>query len=126
MRRESAVLESKLQEATARQLGFEKVSQMKLAVAKRIKAFCAGGGFLFAMCSGAETFDIALAADGVDISESIYDGDDSDADSQSKLDFTKTLAFENFTLEPGLSRRFSDINTGRPDFLKLIMIFYSV
>ncbi|NOT75106.1 MAG: asparagine synthetase B [Cyclobacteriaceae bacterium] len=126
MRRESAVLESKLQEATARQLGFEKVSQMKLAVAKRIKAFCAGGGFLFAMCSGAETFDIALAADGVDISESIYDGDDSDADSQSKLDFTKTLAFENFTLEPGLSRRFSDINTGRPDFFEAHNDFFIV
>jgi hypothetical protein len=89
---------------------------MKLAVAKKIKAFCAGGGYLFAMCSGAETFDIALAAEGVDINESAYDGDEPDPDAQLKLDFEKSLAFENFTLEPGYSRRFSDINTGRPDF----------
>ncbi len=118
LRRESAVIESKIQEATAKQLGYSKVSAMKLDVAKRIKAFCASGGYLFAMCSGAETFDIALAADGVDISESIYDGDEPDVDAQSKLDFTKALAFENFTLEPGSSRKFSDINTGRPDFFE--------
>ncbi len=116
LRRESSVIESKLQEATAHQLGFSKVSEMKLVVAKKIKAFCAGGGYLFAMCSGAETFDIALAADGVDISESIYDGDEPDVEAQSKLDFSNTLAFENFTLNPGSSRKFSDINTGRPDF----------
>lgn len=116
MRRESAVMESKVQETLAAQLGFSKVSEMKLAVAKRIKAFCAGGGYLFAMCSGAETFDIALAADGVDISESEFDGDDPDPIAQSKLDFSKTLAFENFTLEPGYSRKFSDINTGRMNF----------
>ena len=118
LQRESSQIESKLQEATAHQLGFSKVSEMKLAVAKKIKAFCAGGGYLFAMCSGAETFDIALAADGVDISESIYDGDEADEAAQSKLDFSKTLAFENFTLEPGSSRKFSDINTGRPEFFE--------
>lgn len=114
--RESAIIESKMQEATATRLGYSKVSEMKLAVAKKIKAFCAGGGYLFAMCSGAETFDIALAADGVEIGESMYDDDTPEA--QSKLDFSKTLAFENFTLEYGNSRRFSDINTGRPDFFE--------
>lgn len=116
LRRESAIIESKLQEALASQLGFAKVSAMKLAVAKKIKAFCAGGGYLFAMCSGAETFDIALAAEGIDINESTYDGDETDPNAQSKLDFNKTLAFENFTLEPGFSRKFSDINTGRHNF----------
>ena len=116
MRRESSVIESKLQEENAMRLGYTKVSQMKLDVAKRIKGFCAGGGYLFAMCSGAETFDIALAAEGVDIVESLFDGDDPETDAQSKLDFTKTLAFENFILEPGSSRKFSDINTGRQDF----------
>ena len=116
MRRESSVIESKLQEENALRLGYAKVSQMKLDVAKRIKGFCAGGGYLFAMCSGAETFDIALAAEGVDIVESLFDGDDPETDAQSKLDFTKTLAFENFILEPGSSRKFSDINTGRQDF----------
>ena len=92
------------------QFGYEQVSQMKLAVAKKIKGFCAAGGYLFAMCSGAETFDIALAAEGVDIVESIYDGDGMDPDAQAKLDFSKTFAFSNFTLEPAHARRFSDIN----------------
>lgn len=116
LRRESAVIESKVQETLAAQLGYGKVSAMKLDVAKKIKAFCAGGGYLFAMCSGAETFDIALAADGIDINDTEYDGDDSDPQAQTKLDFGKTLAFENFTLEPGHSRKFSDINTGRNNF----------
>ncbi len=78
------MIESQLQEATAHQLGYDKVSKMKLDVAKKIKAFCAGGAYLFAMCSGAETLDIALAADGVDISESIYDGDEPDENAQDK------------------------------------------
>ncbi len=116
LRRESAMIESKLQEATAQQLGYSKVSLMKLDVAKKIKGFCAGGGHLFAMCSGAETLDIALAAEGIDIAESMFDGDDADIHAQEKLDFSKTLAFEKFTLDPGSSRRFSDINTGRPGF----------
>jgi hypothetical protein len=113
--RQSAIIESKMQEATAARLGYAKVSDMKLDVALDIKAFVAGGGYLFAMCSGAETFDIALAAEGVDISEITYDADD-DTKSTGRLDFGKTLAFENFTLENENSRRFSDINTGRPDF----------
>ncbi|WP_234733104.1 asparagine synthetase B [Tellurirhabdus bombi] len=102
----------KAQESIAQKFNYQKVSQMKLAVAKTIKGFCAGGGYLFAMCSGAETFDIALAAEGVDIVESTYDGDGIDPGAQSKLDFTKTAAFQNFTLDlngyNGMS--FSDIN----------------
>ncbi|AUD02473.1 asparagine synthetase B [Spirosoma pollinicola] len=105
----------KVQEDIARKYGYSKVSQMKLAVAKGIKAFCAGGGYLFAMCSAAETLDIALAAEGVDIVGSSYDGDDVDPDAQSKLDFSKTFAFGNFTLEGDNGYRgfstFSDINS---------------
>jgi hypothetical protein len=126
LRRESAKIEADIQQATASRLGYSKVSAMKLDVAKRIKGFCAAGGYLFAMCSGAETFDIALAADGVDISESVYDGDEPDPNAQHKLDFTKTFAFENFTLEPGYSRRFSDINTGRPDFFERNTGYFNV
>jgi hypothetical protein len=114
--RSESQLEAALQEALASRLGYAKVSAMKLDVAKKRKTFCARGGYLFAMCSGAETFDIALAANGVDISESIYDGDERDPDANAKLDFSKSLAFEKFTLEPGDSRRFSDINTGWGDF----------
>lgn len=111
----SAIIESEMQEATAARLGYATVSAMKLEVAKKIKEFCAGGGYLFAMCSAAETFDIALAAEGIEISEAAYDVDD-ESNTQGKLDFNKTLAFENFTLENENRRRFSDINTGRPDF----------
>jgi hypothetical protein len=117
LRRESALVEAKIQEATAQRLGYGKVSAMKLDVAKKIKTFCATGGYLFAMCSGAETFDIALSAEGVDIIDNMYDGDD--ADEGATLDYTKTLAFENFTLEPGTNRKFSDINTGRPNFYEV-------
>jgi hypothetical protein len=85
-------------EILAKSLGFNKVSQLKLAVAKRIKEYVAGGGFLFAMCSATESFDIALAADGLDICESSFDGDEADATAQAKLDFSKTFAFQNFQI----------------------------
>jgi hypothetical protein len=119
-------LESKIQEATAQKLGYEKVSHMKLDVAKKIKAFCAGGGYLFAMCSAAETLDIALSAEGFDIIESIFDGDEQDANAQLKLDYSKSLAFENFTLEPAENRRFSDINTGRIYYLRSSDSYFTV
>lgn len=86
-------------EAYAKMLGFSKVSELKLAVAKNIKQFVAGGGFLFTMCSGTDSFDIALAAEGTDICERMYDGDPSDPQCQSKLDFSQTFAFEQFKLE---------------------------
>ena len=85
-------------EELARSLGFEKVSQCKLAVVRTIRDYIAGGGFMFAMCSATDTYDIALAADGVDICERMYDGDGADPNAQEKLDFSKTLAFQNFRL----------------------------
>lgn len=115
LRRESSIIQAKIQEATASRLGYASVTEMKLAVAKKIKGFGAGGGYLFAMCSGAETFDIALAAEGSGISFTDFTGED---DAATGLDFSKTLAFENFILEPATSRRFSNINTGRPDFFQ--------
>jgi hypothetical protein len=101
----------KNQEATAHIHGFKKVSQMKLAVARRIRDFCAGGGFLFAMCSGADSFDIALASWNTDICGDVYDGDAADPNAQSKLDFSQTLAFQNFTVDVNpYSHQFSDID----------------
>lgn len=85
-------------EAQARAFGFQKVSQKKLHVVKTIKAYIENGGYLFAMCSGADTFDIALAAEGTDICAVMFDGDPMDPNAQEKLDFSKTLAFHNFTL----------------------------
>ncbi len=86
------------QEATAQRLGYSKVSQMKLAVAKSIRDFVAGGGYLFAMCSGPDSFDVALAAEGVDICDVMFDGDPMDPQAQSKLDYSKTFAFTNFNI----------------------------
>ena len=101
----------KLQEATARKMGFKKVSQMKLEVAKTIKNFCGAGGFLFAMCSGTDSYDIALAAENTDICEQIFDGDGVDPDAQRKLDFSKTFAFHNFQLDLNpYNYEFSDID----------------
>lgn len=88
----------RLMESLARENGFSKVSQLKLAVAKKIAEYVAGGGFMFAMCSATDTYDIALAAEGVDICAEMYDGDPADPNAQQKLDFSKTLAFHNFQL----------------------------
>jgi hypothetical protein len=86
-------------EADAKMLGFSKVSELKLAVATNIKNFVIGGGFLFTMCSGTDSFDIGLAAHNTDICEQMFDGDASDPNCQEKLDFANTFAFENFKLE---------------------------
>ncbi|PWJ40148.1 asparagine synthetase B [Sediminitomix flava] len=86
-------------EASARKHGFSKVSELKGAVVKKISDYCVGGGFLFAMCSATDTYDIALAAEGVDITDHMYDGDPPDADAQKKLNYGKTFAFHNFKLK---------------------------
>jgi len=101
-------------EELARSLGFNKVSESKLAVVKKIRDFVGGGGFMFAMCSATDTYDIALAADGVDICADIYDGDAADPNAQSKLDYGKTFAFKNFTLVRNpLEYEFSNIDVGQ-------------
>lgn len=85
-------------EAMARKLGYNKVSKMKLAVAKKIRDFVAGGGYLFSMCSAPDSFDIALAAENTDICDVMFDGDPMDPNAQQKLDFSKTFAFANFKI----------------------------
>lgn len=88
----------KNQEAMAHKLGFNKVSQLKLAVVHKIRDFVMGGGFLFAMCSAPDSYDVALAAENVDICESMFDGDPMQPDAQAQLDFSKTFAFKNFRI----------------------------
>jgi hypothetical protein len=90
--------DQKSAEESAAKHGFKKVSQLKLAIAKKIKDFVAGGGYLFAMCSATDSYDIAMAAEGVDICDVPFDGDGMDPQAQQKLDFNKTLAFKDFTL----------------------------
>lgn len=98
-------------EKNAKMLGFSKVSELKLAVAQNLKNFVIGGGFLFTMCSGTDSFDIALAAQGLDICASVFDGDPADPRAQDKLDFNKTFAFQNFHLiEDPMVYEYSDID----------------
>ncbi len=85
-------------EQVARKLGFTKVSEEKKAVARAIRDFVAEGGFMFAMCSAPDSYDIALAAEGIDIVPAEFDGDGVTPDANKKLDFSKTFAFENFTV----------------------------
>jgi hypothetical protein len=102
-------------EVTARRRGFRKVSDLKQAVVETIRQYVGGGGFLFAMCSGTDTFDIAQAAAGVDIVPSEYDGDPVDPDALRRLDFERTFAFRDF--RPSFNAReyeHSDIDAGTP------------
>lgn len=104
--------EKRKAEELAYSLGFSKVSEAKLAVAKKIRDYVIGGGFMFAMCSATDTFDIALAAEGVDICEPMFDGDPSDPNYQSKIDYDKTFAFTDFILERDpMVYEFSSIDT---------------
>lgn len=86
-------------EKLAKELGFNKVSKQKLAVAQKIKDYVLGGGFMFAMCSATDSFDIALASQEIDICEPMFDGDKTTPNYQSKLDYSKTFAFKDFILE---------------------------
>ncbi len=115
-------------EQSARKHGFDKVSEMKLAVTKKIREFVSGGGFLFAMCSATDTYDIALASDGVDIVDWMFDGDPQDPRGQQKLNYENTFAFENFRISRDpFEYEFSNIDnqqrerglTQRNDFFQL-------
>ncbi len=86
-------------EQNAKQNGFKKVSEMMKAVSQTIKNFVGKGGFLFAMCSATDSYDISLAAQNVDIAAQMYDGDAADPDAQNKLEYNNTLAFTDFKLE---------------------------
>ena len=85
-------------ESMAAKHGFTKVSELKLAVAKKIRDYVLGGGFMFAMCSATDTWDIALAADGIDICEQVFDGDPADWSADRKLDFSRGFAFKDYKL----------------------------
>ena len=116
-------------EASAKSLGFDKVSDLKLDVAQKIRLYTIGGGFLFSMCSGTDSYDIALAAQDVDICERMYDGDPADPTAQSKLDFTKTFAFRKFLLKTNpLEYEYSSIDATKahsrtPENLDIFTLF---
>ena len=107
--------DERLQEAMAHKLGFPKVSLMKLAVAQKFRDFTSGGGFLFAMCSATDSYDIALAAEGVDICETMFDGDPADPKMNTKLDYSKCFAFQNYKLSTNpYEYEFSEIDNEPP------------
>ncbi|MFT4602191.1 MAG: hypothetical protein ACI857_002377 [Arenicella sp.] len=98
-------------EQMAAHLGFEKVSELKRDVALKIRNFVSGGGFLFTMCSGTDSYDIALSAQNTDICEQMFDHDASEPNYQSKIDYSQTLAFKDYTLEKDpMEYEYSDID----------------
>ncbi|MBN8589564.1 MAG: asparagine synthetase B [Rhodothermia bacterium] len=106
-------------EAEARNLGFRKVSQLKLAVAQTIRQYVLNGGFMFAMCSGSDTFDIALAAHKTDIAAAVFDGDALSPNAQNELDFDVTMAFQNFQVSMNpMEYEHSDIDVMPPPHLQ--------
>jgi hypothetical protein len=101
----------RLLEGEAKKLGFAKVSEMKKSVARKIKEYVANGGFMFAMCSATDSYDIALAAENTDICDAVFDGDPLDPDFASKMDYSKSFAFENYKLETNpLTYEYSEID----------------
>ncbi len=119
----------RVNEENARMLGFDKVSQLKLAVVKKIRDFVAGGGYLFSMCSAPDSFDVALAADGVDIVDVMFDGDPPDPNAQQKLNYGNCFAFTDFTIvtnpyEYEISS--IDVTTSRPRTIKEGMDFFTL
>tara|TARA_B100001741_G_C16552493_1_gene600178 strand:- start:129 stop:1310 length:1182 start_codon:yes stop_codon:yes gene_type:complete len=114
-------------EKSAKKMGFQKVSKAKLEVALKIREFTAGGGFLFAMCSATDTYDIALAAQDVDICEYMFDGDGIDPLSQEKLNFDNTFAFKDFILEKNPNvYEFSSIDATRTRKLSQSLDFFTL
>jgi hypothetical protein len=103
--------EERVQAEMARKLGFAKVTKLKAVVAMAIKDYVGRGGFMFGMCSATDTYDIALAAEGIDIADVVYDGDPPEAQASRRLDMSRTLAFKDFRLEMDpMIYRFSDID----------------
>ena len=93
------IKEKKEAEKLAAKLGYTKVSKSKLEVALKIRDYVVGGGFMFAMCSATDSFDIALSAEGIDICEPMFDGDGSTPSYQNKINYNKTFAFKDYILE---------------------------
>jgi len=119
--------QKRMSEQAAKKAGFSKVSEHKLAVVKKIKEFTAGGGFLFAMCSAADSYDIALAAEGVDICAHMFDGDAPDPKAQEKLNFDKTFAFKDFTLVKNPNQyEFSSIDATQSRRIKREIDFFTL
>ncbi|MBH83174.1 MAG: asparagine synthetase B [Flavobacteriales bacterium] len=114
-------------EKSANTMGFQKVSKAKLEVVLKIREFTAGGGFLFAMCSATDTYDIALAAKDIDICEYMFDGDGIDPLAQEKLNFDNTFAFKNFTIEKNPNiYEFSSIDATRTRRLSQSLDFFTL
>ncbi len=103
--------EVRINKELAQKMGFMKVSEMKKVIAREIYQYISNGGFLFAMCAATDTYDITRSAEGIDICESMYDGDPADPTMNEHLDFTRTLAFQNFTINRNpYEYKFSDID----------------
>ncbi|WP_415180775.1 asparagine synthetase B [Nonlabens sp.] len=114
-------------EELAQKMGYNKVSEAKRDVALKIRDYVVGGGFMFAMCSATDSFDIALSAEGVDIAEPMFDGDASDAGYQNKIDYSRTFAFTDYTLERSpMVYEFSSIDMTAKRTIKKELDYFSL
>jgi len=121
------IQEKKEAEALAKKLGYNKVSDEKLDVALKIRNYVVGGGFMFAMCSATDSFDIALSAEGIDICEPMFDGDGSTPGYQNKIDYNKTFAFTNYILERSPNMyEFSSIDMTRKRSIPKTIDYFSL
>ncbi|MDO6761802.1 asparagine synthetase B [Tamlana sp. 2_MG-2023] len=119
--------EKKEAENLAEKLGYHKVSEEKLAVSLKIRDYVIGGGFMFAMCSATDSFDIALSAEGVDICEPMFDGDGSESNYQNKIDYNKTFAFTDFLIERSpIVYEFSSIDMTRKRMIPKTADYFSL
>nr|WP_185956481.1 asparagine synthetase B [Changchengzhania lutea] len=119
--------EKKSAEALAEKLGYDKVSEEKRDVALKIRDYVVGGGFMFAMCSATDSFDIALSAEGIDICEPMFDGDGSDPGYQNRIDYSKTFAFKNYILERSpMVYEFSSIDMTRKRMVSRTTDYFSL
>lgn len=119
--------QKKKAEADAQELGYQKVSKLKNDVAQKIKEYTVGGGFLFAMCSATDSYDISLAATGVDICKPMFDGDPAEPNYQNKLNYSRTFAFKDFDLvdDPN-TYEYSNIDVTRSRKVKAENDFFSL
>ena len=92
-------IDQKMQfEIMAQKLGMPSVHEEKKAVSRAIKSYVGNGGFIFAMCSATDSYDIALSLENIDGVHQVFDGSPIDPKVQNKLDYSKSLAFTDFKL----------------------------
>jgi len=83
---------------TANKYGFNTVHSFKKTIAIKIRDYINNGGFLFAMCSATDSFDIALSYYSIDFAHSIYDGTPIEEQNLNEINYNNGIAFKDYEL----------------------------